>query len=551
MALKNPWIGYLDRSYEQIKAAVIAKFPARLPEITDHSENALTTKLVSIWAGLMEMLNYYLDKIGREIFLSTARRFASGAKFAQLVGYRVRGPVAASADITFQLSAAPGASFTIPSGTVVTTKQGLRFVTTAAATIAAGAQQAMAPARQWLPKNNIVIGYSDGTSDQTYAVEGNVVDNSLTISIGAVIYTPVETFIFSGPADTHFVAGVNESGVMAIRFGDGINGKIPPSPSAILTSYFTTEGTGGNVAAGTITEFPNLVPNIPDGLTLTAFNLNRASAGTDTESLEDLRKRIPLFIRTNNRAITRPDYVDIARMAPGVEQAGVEFACGKSVDIYVAPTGGGVASSILLQSVKDFFEDKRAGTTNVSPKSAGVANVTLRIRATAYANYANTVVRQNISDAVTSLLSVENQELRGTVVIGDIYQVIEAAEGVKNTVIELLNILPYARPVNHSNQLDWTRSVGAESLTVSNWSLKFTSPTVYQLSRDNVFKGLFAIGDVVNFNGVTFVVNQNQTTSYEYRFVSYPYNRGSVTLEEPSLPLAFEEDLDIIVTGGI
>ena len=59
--LKNPWIGYIERSYEQAKKAIFDKMPYRIPEITDHTENDIFVKMISIWCGILEQLNYYID----------------------------------------------------------------------------------------------------------------------------------------------------------------------------------------------------------------------------------------------------------------------------------------------------------------------------------------------------------------------------------------------------------------------------------------------------------------------------------------------------------
>lgn len=550
MALKNPWVGYLDRSFEQMKNSILSKFPSKLPEITDLSENETTVKQVGIWAGLLEMLGYYVDNRAREAFLPTARRFASGVKVSKLVSYRIRGSVAASADITFRLSAAAPAPVLIPTGTQVATKEGIAFITTAPATIAMGAMEATAPARQWLLKTGIVLGYSDESADQGFYLEEDVVDNSITVTIGGNVYTPVETLIFSGPDDFHFVGSVDELNRMAITFGDGINGKIPPAGGAINSTYYTSAGIAGNIAALTLTEV-GAIAGLPAGYTISAFNVNRGAGGSSSEGLEELRKRIPKFIRTQNRAVTYLDYLDIAEMAPGVARAGILFNCGKFVDVYVVPEGGGVASSLLLDAVVLYFEDKRMSTTKVQALSAGAASIQLSIRVNAYGNYANSAVRTAIVAALVDFFSVENQSITGSVSIGDIYEVVEAVEGVRNSVITLINVLPYARPINQSDQLNWVRTVTPLSLSNVTWRLKFMSATTFQITKGNLYQGLYAVGDAVDLGEVKIMVNGESTAGLEWEFISYPYNRGSIQLAEPSIPVAFEEDLDIIVIGGI
>lgn len=68
MPLENPWIGYTDRTFQQIKDNVLTKFQNLVPEITDHTESNTWVKGISIWAGVTEMLGYYIDNRARGFF---------------------------------------------------------------------------------------------------------------------------------------------------------------------------------------------------------------------------------------------------------------------------------------------------------------------------------------------------------------------------------------------------------------------------------------------------------------------------------------------------
>ena len=63
MALSNGWVGYLQRSYADIKGSLITGLKNRVPEMTDHTESNLMVLLISMFAGLVEQLNYYIDNI--------------------------------------------------------------------------------------------------------------------------------------------------------------------------------------------------------------------------------------------------------------------------------------------------------------------------------------------------------------------------------------------------------------------------------------------------------------------------------------------------------
>ena len=131
MALKNPWVGYVDRSFEQIKSSLLSRLTISNPEITDHSESNILVVIVSMFAGLTEMLGYYIDNMARESFISTARRYVSMVKLVRLLDYRIKTAYPATVDITFTFDAALTANAIIPQNTIVQTSNGIIFYTEA------------------------------------------------------------------------------------------------------------------------------------------------------------------------------------------------------------------------------------------------------------------------------------------------------------------------------------------------------------------------------------------------------------------------------------
>ena len=85
MALKNQWVGYISRSYLQIKNSVLQRLSEIVPEVTDHSESNILVIIIGIFSGIAEMLNYYIDNMARESFITTARRYSSVVKHTRLI----------------------------------------------------------------------------------------------------------------------------------------------------------------------------------------------------------------------------------------------------------------------------------------------------------------------------------------------------------------------------------------------------------------------------------------------------------------------------------
>jgi hypothetical protein len=126
----------------------------------------------------------------------------------------------------------------------------------------------------------------------------------------------VPDFYGSGPRDRHYVLNPLTG---EIRFGNGINGKIPPTGTGNLrmTRYHTGGGTQGNCSEGRIMQLKTTIPYI-DSVT----NPEAATGGADAESIESLCDRAPRRIRHGDRAVTLEDYEDLAMLtSPEVARA--------------------------------------------------------------------------------------------------------------------------------------------------------------------------------------------------------------------------------------
>ncbi len=122
-----------------------------------------------------------------------------------------------------------------------------------------------------------------------------------------VRWQPVEHFHLSGPASRHYVLD-RQSG--KLRFGNGVQGKIPPAgrDNIRMRRYRIGGGRAGNVAAGSITVLKRAIPLIA-GVT----NPAPAAGGTDQERTEEVMVRGPLRLKHRDRAVTSEDYEWLAR----------------------------------------------------------------------------------------------------------------------------------------------------------------------------------------------------------------------------------------------
>lgn len=136
-------------------------------------------------------------------------------------------------------------------------------------------------------------------------------------------WSPVEGFAFHGPEARVFHV---DRAAAALRFGDGLTGRIPvprdPAAPEVEVRYRGGGGPDGNLGAGRDWE-----PE-PAGLTLAASNPVPAAGGEEAETVAAAAGRLAAGLVGGERAVLAADYEELARTTPGVAIARAHAAIG-------------------------------------------------------------------------------------------------------------------------------------------------------------------------------------------------------------------------------
>lgn len=556
MALQNQWVGYISRSYLQVKNSVLQRLGEIVPEVTDHSESNILVIIISIFAGITEHLNYYIDNMAREAFISTARRYSSVVKHTRLIDYRIKAMVPASVDVKIDFKDDNGnpigtsALFTIPKGTRFYTENSVIFLSINDITVPIGTKTILIPCQQKTFVDSALIGNTDGTDDQVFTLGTDYVNNSLTLNIGNEPWELVSTLGRSEPEDKHYIVDVSIDKIAYIKFGDNINGKKPDAGKDLIGSYYKSMGSLGNVDINTITQtdfnFSAIIGLNVQNTTIS--NPLKAVGGTDYEDIERIRRSAPLHLRTLDRAVTRQDYIDTAMLAPGVDKATVHFECGKYVDIYISPNGGGIAQTSLLQTTKEYIDERKMITTFINVEPAGESYVALDIEATAKFRMDGIQTKNDIISELTTKYSYLNSDVNKKIRKSDIIALIDNLYKVDYLTLKGIYLKPYMRPSNHTNQLLNNILINVGSTTNVKWKIQYDG-NFMRLFKNNQFLSNINIGQPYTdpMNIITLLINPNNyQLGQEWLFTTYPYNENIET-DDFSVPIIREEDINIIV----
>lgn len=572
MKLTNPWLGYLDRSYQQIKASVTAKMAINAPEITDYSEGNILMKLVGIFAAIGEVLNVYVDNMAREVFLTSCRKYTSALAIVKMIDYRIGVTSAPSANLLFTLmfDGEPTAhvdSIIIPVGTqVMSSSNGISFFTATEVTLLPGYTHIVIPAINQVSVPGEFLGNSTGLADQTIALPLDYVGNSMVIEIDALTWSEYDSFAYMGPGTRGFIVDCLEDGNPYIIFGNGVNGAIPTSGSPIYGSYYTSAGANGNLPPSTITTLVSSI-SLPTGYTFTITNQDYSSGGTGIQTLAEIKRKAPISLRTLNRAVTYKDYKDLTLLAPGVGDAVVDYCCccATAIQIYIASTTRGIATTLLLNSTKAFLESRKIVGRKLYVKPAGITRLYLDLGVTAYPGF------DIISEVPAEVLRVLNLNygyngsmtgINTTIQPSQIIALLSNISSVYGVSINRVYLQPYCRPFGYNTMaldITWDETQGVRS------TIKIVYKLHYNLSTNNFFlykNGLYyatiAMSTPYSDGTIFYIDSINDTGFYEdnmeWEFTIYPsyaevFSNFSLPVDDNSQPIVDVDFTDI--TDGV
>lgn len=169
-----------------------------------------------------------------------------------------------------------------------------------------------------------LLGYGEGRPGQVLQLSRRpVLPGSVTIQVAAAAdasgvlawqsWQPIDDLIEAKPEQAVFQLDA-ESG--AIRFGDGLRGRMPlPGEAIRCLDYRHGGGVAGNVGAGRINRIERASSEVL-AANLKVSNPLAAEGGSDAETVAEAAERLPKLLRHNDRAVGRDDFADLAMETP-------------------------------------------------------------------------------------------------------------------------------------------------------------------------------------------------------------------------------------------
>jgi hypothetical protein len=262
-------------------------------------------------------------------------------------------------------------------------------------------------------------------------------------------WTAEQDLLADGPTDPHFVVEVESDVTARLRFGDNVNGLRPDPDTSFTAAYRIGNGTAGNVGAETLI-------HCDDANVAKCTNPLPAMGGVDPETADQIRRRAPQAVLTQERAITMPDYVRVAEMNAQVENAVATLRWTGSwytVFITAEPKGAGNLTATRGKELKKTINRYRLAGQDLELESPQYVSLLIALTVCVDPAYFRSDVAKALSEVLGSrilsdrtkgLFYPDNFTFGQTVYLSRVYAAARKVAGVQSVAATVFQ--PQAKP---------------------------------------------------------------------------------------------------------
>jgi hypothetical protein len=284
-------------------------------------EGSAISTLLDILAYNTQYNAYYLNMVANEMFLDTAMQRNSVVSQAKLLNYTPKSAIAPSATVNITVSNVSNTlnSVTLPKYTKFLSESldNVNYNFLNAETYTTDVINGVAQFNDVILKQGISHAYSftvnNGTNPKSYFKIPDVDIDTTTLLISvqesstntySTIYNSATDFLTLDNNSLVYFLQEGQNGYYEIYFGNGILGKQLSDGNIVRLSFISTNGlssSGANnfVAMQTIGGSGDIIVN----------SITEASQGSARESIDSIRFQAPKSYASQNRAVTKDDYI--------------------------------------------------------------------------------------------------------------------------------------------------------------------------------------------------------------------------------------------------
>lgn len=454
---------YTNQDYGSLKARIMEIIQHNFnKEFTDFSESSLAMMLVELWAFLADQLSFKIDQIANELFIDTVTELANITRLANLVGFKPLPPTPAKAMFSI------GVNNVVSSDLFIDTPLEISFH-------AGGYGEKYMELYQVDENNNPIFGNDivipAGVSfiNNVIGIEGrtnyklvegtgqpwqqiplavpNILWGSVAVTVDDIQWKEVE-FFTGWQAMPEFRVEYLEKYQAVVVFGDNKTGLIPPKGSVVKIAYRVGGGDAGNIITGAINQTVTVhVAGLRQMVTCNVSNYTRGEGGYNGDTLEEIRAKIPIYLKTQDRAVTGEDYKTICEsftssINGSVGKAAVSLrnqgCAGNIVDIFIlakdGPIGLTKASDALKNELSQELSKKKMFSDTVCIRNGEIilTDMTINMTVKSINRQNEGLIREKAYRRIGNLLALSNFEFGQSLKDSDIIKSVADIKEIDN-----------------------------------------------------------------------------------------------------------------------
>jgi len=262
---------------------------------------------------------------------------------------------------------------------------------------------------------------------------------AISVIVEGETWTQVSRFNQSWPTDIHYVVRMTEEGHLRIVFGDGTNGRrLPTGENNVRIAWRLGSGRMGNLDAGLLKK-----PAHPHPRVEAIGQPFPATGGNEMESVTSLRHSAPASLMTMERAVSVDDFAALAASHSSVWSARAElesYGNERVVRVTVVPAQGDPLDSALEKDLKEYL--LHHAIPGVSIELIPYKPETLWLNITLYIDkkrFDREAVELEVLETLIQRFALEKRFIGTPVYLSDIYQCVEAIQGVGHSVCKFID----------------------------------------------------------------------------------------------------------------
>lgn len=314
-------VNYTNQDFWSMKARLITYIQQQFADtFTDFVESDLAIMLIENWAFIADTLSFKMDQIANEIFIDSVSQLDNAFRLSMLVGFKPQPPIGATASWSATINNLLTTDLVIdaPVQFDVTTTTGTISVELFPADINGNPilnQPIIITAGSFL--NTSVVGVEGQTFtttatgnaaiNQNVRLNGPIIWNSIQVTVDGTTWTQVDYFTDSQPR-SEFRVEYDPAYNAFVIFGNNRAGLVPSQGSNIVVTYRVGGGFAGNIVTGAVDTQRNfIVPGFDFRIPVTFRNYTQGQFGYPGDSLADIKRKLPVWLRTQNRIVSGDD----------------------------------------------------------------------------------------------------------------------------------------------------------------------------------------------------------------------------------------------------